>query len=369
MIEPIDFFKADARHETELQNFLQNNSSSLNLVREPNYFEALQVEGTKVDVLAAHQSGKIVALGLRSEKPCSLSNSPEPKMMGYISGIRIASNLRSSSVLFHGYRFFRKLHRNGSCRFYLMTIMDDNRKVLKIFQKSAGLSLLPVDLNSIPRIISLGRYFTYILNTSGNNTFREHPSGLALRRAASRDLPDILAFIQKQGKCRQFFPAYTESDLTGHGLLKNLETENIFLARENGRLIGTLAIWDQSAFRKWRINDPEKLFNSFAPSAAGQDSPDAPPFENSRMLALVCIENNRQDIFAALLEKIKITVSDSSSPSLWLGLHEKDPLGPIADTDSLCKMTSHLFLVYWPEDNLDIEAIQRLPPYLELGSL
>lgn len=368
MIEAIDFFKADSRHAIELQNFIRKNSNRLDLVREPDFFDALQVEGTKVDIMAAHKSGKIVALGLRSEKPCYLSNAPGSQMMGYISSIKIASGLRSTSVLFHGYRFFRKLHRNGSCRFYLMTIMDDNKKVLKTFQTSAGLSLLPVDLKSIPSILSLGRYFTYILKPSDNKIIREVPSGLTLCRATGRDLPDILAFIRKQGRCRQFFPVYTETDLSGRGLLKNLEPENIFLARMNDRLVGTLAVWDQSAFRKWHINEPEKLFKAFRPPPES-GSPDNPSLDSSRLLALVCIENNRQDIFTALLHKIKNTVSGNSDPHLWLGLHENDPLGVIADSDSLCKMTSHLFLVYWPEDKIDVETIQRLTPYLELGSL
>ena len=260
-MEDIEFFKADSSHNAELRKFLREDSGSLRLEREPDYFEATQVEGIKVDVFAGRRNREIVALGTRSEKPCYLNGESDPKTTGYISNVKITPGLRSTSVLFRGYRFFIKLHRKSSCRFYLFTVMNDNNKVLNVLQKNSGLSLLSFNIKSIPTVMPLGSYLTHFLSTAKENMYSKSPSDLTVRRACIQDVPVILDFIRNNGRQRQFYPSYTERDITGTGLLKDLTIEDIFLAFEGPRIVGTLTAWDQTGFRQWYLNDQEAVLD------------------------------------------------------------------------------------------------------------
>ncbi|MCP4716266.1 MAG: hypothetical protein GY868_14200 [Deltaproteobacteria bacterium] len=370
----VTFIKADARQDAALRRFLRESRGCLRLEREPSYFEALDVEGQRVDVMVGLDGQSIIALGTRSEKPCYVNGLSEPVSMGYVSNVRIAPGWRRTSTLFHGYRFFRKLHKKGACSFYLMTVMEDNSSVLKIMRNSAGLSLLTPEMKSLPAIQPLGTLHTYILTVADPSgaTVCKVADDVSVRPATAEDLPDIVAFVRRQGPRRQFFPAYSPEDIAGSGLLKGLEAQDIFLAWKGGRLVGTLGAWDQSLYRQWYRDEPGGRAPKCDERCAepGINSSVTAERVSSRMLALVCIADDRPEVLAKLLEAAKGSMrSHSCCSSLWLGLHESDPLCAAVCGERYELVKSSVFMVSWGEESAAPEVSAQRIPYLELGAL
>ena len=218
----------------------------------------------------------------------------------------------------------------------------------------------------------LGSYLTHFLSTAKENMYSKSPSDLTVRRACIQDVPVILDFIRNNGRQRQFYPSYTERDITGTGLLKDLTIEDIFLAFEGPRIVGTLTAWDQTGFRQWYLNDQEAVLDPLDKYGNNNNWPQPDPKTpfNERILALICIKDDRPIVFTKLLRAVKEVYNDPASPSyLWLGLHENDPLKEAIKHEKYFRMTSHIFLVFWQEDEMDANRLKGGVPYLELGSL
>ena len=368
--------------ESRLRTFLRygagGNPGILRLEREPCYFDALQVEGTTTDVLVARDGRKIVALGTRSEKPCFINGIPEPKMTGYVSNVLIAPGYRNSSLFFRGYRLFKQLHQAGQCTFYLLTVLAGNMKVLNVLQKNAGFSLLTPYRAGLPLLEPWGTYNTYVLGVTPSGVNSTGVSGLSVRRAEAADVPAIITFFRNHGPRRQFFPSYSEDDiLSRSGLLKGLSVNDIFLARQGGELVGTLGVWNQTGFRQWHVHD-EKAYTDMCtildPAHRGsQPSPsctDQGSKLNCRMLALMCITGDRPDIFSALLGRINLCCrSKGDLPFLLLGLHETDPLNACIKRQPHVLFESHMYVLSWNNTENRHKQLNKMIPYLELGSL
>lgn len=339
----------------------------IHLDRAPDYFAALRAEGQRTDVLTCRDAanGTLLAIGHRSLKRCYVDGIVEP--VGYLGGLRVAAPSRSARLLAEGYAQLRTLHERHPARIHLTTVLEDNTSALRVL-RSGRLGL--------PSYHDLGRFCCVALNPKHLRP-RSTPPGVSVRRAAASDAATVTGFLRREGASRQFFPCYDEHDFgRPGGLLPGLDWGDVFLAFRGTELVGTLAAWDQGAFRRWKIAGYApwlralRLPLNLVAMLQGKPTlprPDAPLA--ARTLALTCIQGHDRTVFRALLGEIGAAVRGHSTLVIG-GLHERDPLAPELLAIPHVPLHSRLFAVAWTGGGAEMPACDRERiPYLETGSL
>ena len=206
--------------------------------REPSYFAAAVVDGRFHQVVAARDcaADRLVGFGARSVREMYVNGRVEP--VGYLSSLRLLTEHRNRGLVARGFAFFRKLHTDGRTSLYMITIAEGN---------DTALTLLTSGRVGLPALHFAGNYHTVALPLGR----RRAPAGGGIRPATEADLPEILAFLNSVGPGRQFFPRYEPEDFfRRQGVFRDLQPADLLLAYRGGRLVGTLAGWDQYAFRQ-----------------------------------------------------------------------------------------------------------------------
>jgi hypothetical protein len=80
------------------------------------------------------------------------------------------------------------------------------------------------------------------------------------------------------------------------------------------------------------------------------------------------VDNNPQ-VFASLMRALLEQARSRSADYVLIGLHETDPLWPLARSFGGTCYTTHVFVVCWEDGEAEFRGLDRKIPYLELGSL
>jgi len=338
--------------------------------REPSYFDAAAVDGKQVQVgiCCDTSTGRVAGMGSRGISTRYVNGQPLP--IGYLSGLRILPEYRRRGQLLpRGYRFLKDLHADGATELYLTTIADDNEAAIK---------LLTSERAGLPRYQSWGRYHT--LAVSGNVRPKmklPNANDVHCRPAERSDRDAILQFLQRHGPSRQFFPAYEFDDLFAEtGLLRGLHPEDISLAFRGDELIGTMGAWDQRSFKQTLINGYEgwlqiarQLYNVYAALSGHLYLPQPGTSLNSAVVAIPVVQNDDPFIFQLLLQSQLKNLRQKQIRFLLIGMHQDDPLLPIAREYARTEFVTRLYMVHWQHEPLNIDKIKSRVPYLELGAL
>ncbi|MDF1522934.1 MAG: hypothetical protein P1P87_08965, partial [Trueperaceae bacterium] len=170
-------------------------------------------------------------------------------------------------------------------------------------------------------------------------------------------LPDVVAFLRVEGARRQLFPAYALKDLTTGTALRGLAPEDVQVAWRGERIVGTLAVWDQSAFkqdvvagygtplRRWRplVDVAARLVGARPLTPPGAAIPLA-------FAALVRVADDDPAVFRALLAAGAEAARARGKGLLMVGLADADPLLPVARRFLHVPYRSELYALAWGDD-------------------
>jgi hypothetical protein len=368
------FRLATPADESDLRRVLSstpmNGRIRIAFAREPSYFGAAAVDGKQVQVgiCCDTSTGRVAGIGSRSVSPRFLNGQPVP--IGYLSALRILPEYRRRGLLLHrGYRFLKDLHADGATQLYLTTIADDNEAAIKVLtSERAGL----------PRYQPWGRYHTLAVSENSRRKMKlPSASDVHCRPADRSDRDDILQFLQLHGPSRQFFPAYDHDDLfTDAGLLRGLHPEDICLAFRGDELVGTMGAWDQRSFKQTFVSGYERwlqisrhFYNVYAALSGHMYLPKPGSFLNSAVVTIPLIRGNDPVVFQLLLQSQLNTLRHKRIKFMFIGLHQDDPLLPIAREFAWREFVTRLYIVHWQHEPFNIEQMKSRIPYLELGAL
>jgi hypothetical protein len=340
--------------------------------REPSYFDAAVVEGSFFQTLVARDLDRIVALGCRSVRWRFVNGRPEG--VGYLSGLRLHPEYRRTGLLARGYRQLQALHRDGRTKIYLTTIAEGNETALELLTSGRA---------ALPQYHFAGMFHTFVLPLSGRkNPWNRSVSDVTIRPASANDIPTIVAFLNQEGPLRQFYPMYDSQDFARpNGTFRDMKPADLLLAFRGGRLVGTLAAWDQRGFRQTVVEGYSDHLRWTRPFVNGwarlKRLPTLPkPGQPFAFLtaALPTVAENDKACFAllvrALLQRCARRNSQKQSlDHMLLGLHERDPLLPVAQEFASHVFLTRLYLVCWDDGEASLEDLDDRPPYLELGCL
>lgn len=360
--------KANATDEEQL-NLLYSEKSrdgslQINLERSPDFFEALRVEGydSVVNYVKDTQTGHIAGAGIRTIRECYING--EIKKIGYLSGLRVAEKYRKSRVMAMIFQKLKHMYLQGECTGYLFSVFNNNTKALHALTSGKA---------GLPMVKTVGNYNSFIFKPKliASKNF----SGPTIRQATIDDIGNLISFLNEEGRKRQYCPHYTSSDFSSTGSLKNMNMDDVILALDNNEIIGCLALWDQTPFRRWKVGGYSRMLKICRPILNGifkildlPQYPKANTLFNYRILSLVCIKNNNTDIFSSLFNQLMRNIGKSDDVLISASFFDTDPLIRVLPKLKIC-LKSTIFIGHWSKTQSEIDAMDDRFPYLEAGSL
>jgi hypothetical protein len=331
------------------------------LNREPSFFEALQVEGDDPQVYAEidDKTGEIAGSYIRSLKDCYINGIPEK--VTYLGSMKIHPKFRGGWVFSKLVNSLRQRCETNP-RLYFFSIMANNTAAEDLF-----LSGRP----TLPAVRKAGDFTTRVFKPFK----KQYRSSIRIVTACETGLDAMLAFLNKEGAKKQFFPVHRKEHFenSNKGLFKGLKPENIFIALKDGNPIGTLALWDQSEYRRWmlfrkqsfRIIQP--VINLYShlrglPSIPSDNKP-----VDCRHLSLICIQDDDPEIFQALFyHAMNYVISDR--PLFVLGHFDADPMYASINFPELV-LKSKIYCFAWQENLAHLNSVDFNRTFIETGAL
>jgi hypothetical protein len=369
----ITFNLATPADDSELRKLLRENPMpgkiSVSFEREPNYFIGANVGNSFHQTLIARDRniGEIIAMGSRSIGDVYINGTVQ--RVGYLRDLRITQPYRvMRRALIRAFAYLHHLHQDGQVPFYLSSIIEDNLPAQRLF--SAGLPRLPY-------FQEYGRLHTLAIYCRRKRRRMAMPNGLQLTRGSSVLTNEILACMQRNGARYQFAPHWNSSSLFSPDHTPDLAPEDFFLAQDGERVVGCLALWDQSRFKQTVVRAYSKplarwrgLVNVGARMLGWPVLPSPhEPFRYSYASHLA-IDDDNPKIFACLLRALYNHATTQGNSYFMIGLGEDNPFLPMATASYRhIKYTSLLYLTAWDDGLGDISRVDNRVPGIEIAIL
>lgn len=350
--------------EPALRRLLRDNpmpgSISLSYEREPDYFIATRVEGSlsQTIVNVDEATGAFLGMGTRIINPMYVNG--QMQNTGYMSHLRTdlsrSWGLSLARELARSFGKFHDLHADGRAPFYLMSVIADNASARR---------LLTAALPGMPQAFPYTRMFTYVISPRRMRREIPLPNGINLTRGTREQLPAIVDCLQRNGQQMQFSPYWSIENLCSATQTPNLHPQDFFLAMQSDRVVGCLAVWNQTSFKqtvvrgyqgnlaRWRA-----VINLLARVI---DLPHLPPVGTPISYCYashLAIDDLDPRVFAALLRAVYNDTLRRGFNYFMIGLSETNPLRQMLTRSYLhLPYPSQIYLMAWDDG---LEAIKRV---------
>lgn len=318
---------------------------SVSFQREPDYFAGCATMGGEYQVLVARAghngNSELAGIACRAVRKVFVNGREE--RLGYLGQLRVDANQRGRWLVSRGFRFLQQLHEADPVPAYLLSIIEGNAE-------AAGV-LVNRRRKHFPEVREIGRLMTLALPLGKTKPPLLRKAEIA--RAQVSDLPQIVAFLRRQGARRQFYPAWTEADFNGAATTRGFKLEDFFIAKRAGAIVGAIGLWDQSSYKQtvvraygnWlRVARP--LYNAVAPLVSRPRLPRVGEEIRYAYAAFVCIVDDEIEVFDALLRAVYNLAATRGHAYLMIGLEARDALLPVARAYSHISYPSRLYLAF-----------------------
>lgn len=333
--------------------------------REPSFFAGRRLQGDRAQTLVCFdgETGAIVALGTRTSALAHVNG--VLARSGYLADLRFHPAVRNGTLLVRGYRELRALHEADPLPFYTSVIYEGNERALRALRGARA---------GLPIYRERGRLLTPALRLDRDLPAIELPD-VRISSARSADLASIVDFVNARMATRQFGLHLDSGDFT-IGRLAGLRADDFLLARRDGELLGTIAVWDQTSLRQTHVERyrgalglMRPVVNALRAATGGHRLP--APGERIRSVYLACFAVDRDDerVATALFRAGMRCARRRGWHYAIVGLHERDPLVDVISSYPGIAAAGRLFVVHYPEDAKHVDALDDRPPHLEAGCL
>ncbi|MCB0071976.1 MAG: hypothetical protein KDE20_10980 [Caldilineaceae bacterium] len=340
---------------------------TLAYLREPDYFLGCPVMGATQVLVARHlPTGQIAGIATRSVRTLFVNG--EPVRVGYIGQLRVDHRFRGRWLVAPGFRFCHALNQADPAAGYITTIIEGNTEAEGLLVTRAR--------GHIPAYREVGKLVTLAIVLHRRRWWARRPAGLSIERGSHAALDEIVAFLQREGRRKQFTPRFDEvdfADVTTRGFTP----DDFLVARtSHGALCGVLGLWDQTSFKQTvvtgyvdRIARLRGVYNLGARIPARPALPHPGAAFHSIYAAFIAVADDDPEVFRALLEAAFRRAAARGFAFLTVGLSPRDPLFPVAARFAHIPYTSTIYTVGWPENAAFHDQLDGRVPYLELATL
>jgi hypothetical protein len=368
----IEFKIATAADDPDLRQLLRTNlmpgEIAVSLEREPNALAAGAISGDPHHTIIAHDraEGRPVGMGGRSVYSGFLNG--QPCRIGYLSQLRVERAYRGRiRLLSEGYRLIRSLRRSDELPFDLTTIVADNRAALRV---------LGAGLRDLPSYRELEPFTTFVVplwrrrRTRWSREFR-------IERGSAETIREIADCLDRN-RCRfQFAPRWTAGELLSPERSRALSPRDFFIATASGKVIGCLALWDQSSFKQIVVHSYGPAMRRWRPWAdllsrvAGTPRLPLPGLPIPHVfVSHLAVDDDRPDVFSALFVEACNDARARGHACLVAGFAERHPFTRVTRRAyHAWSYSSIIYTVYWDDGSTADGAIDGRVPHLEVGLL
>ncbi|MFN7950659.1 MAG: hypothetical protein U0610_02955 [bacterium] len=366
---------ADDADDAELRRLLRDNAMpggiSVAFHREPSFFRAVGIEGDAQQVIVGRDAAdpaRIRGVATRSTRTMWVNG--QARRIGYLSGLRVDPAVRQSIWLARGYQKLRELHEADPVPVYVSTIIEDN---------ALARSVLASGRAGLPRYRDLGRLRTFSVHLAGRARGARVP-GIAVEPGSAERLGEIVACLARHGATRQFAPRWLAADFAGDSpRVPDLRPEDFRVALRGGRVVGTMARWDQSRFKQTVVVGYGGAMRWLRPlyGLAGRLLGFAPlpkpglPFHyfHAAFASVDPGEDDPRAVFRLLLSTLFDEARGKDYGFFMLGLHERDPLVGVLDEFRYTPYDARIYAVHWPDGAAFADELDARPPAPEVSTL
>jgi len=356
--------------DPEIRRLLRDNPMDgeirVSLEREPNAFLAASVEGEPHHTVVAREpaTGRIVGMGSRAVWNAFVNG--EPCRLGYLSQLRVDRTFRGRRrLLAAGYAALRELRAPDEAPFDVTSIIADNETARR---------LLASAVPGLPRYRELSGFVTLVLPAVRRS--RKRPS-LRIEPGLPSRMPEVADCLARNRQRYQAAPFFTAADLLSPERSRGLGPQDFRLAIVNGRVVGCLALWDQSGFKqvvvrgyaprlaRWRpwINRLSWVLGTPRLPDPGQPLPHA-------YVSHVAIDEDDPEIFEALVESAHAEACRRRYAYVVIGFAAGHPWLPWLERRFRPRRyESVLYTVDWGEGAAAVAALDGRLPHVEAALL
>lgn len=293
--------------------------------RAPDFFALNRLEGESWRVGVVDGPGGPVGCIAVAERMVYVNGEPAPAM--YVSDLKVHPDHRGGDVADALTAWARDacVAARGPEVLTFLTILAGNRAMQRRMTGPRGL----------PRLDRVATFRTYSIPLLWRRRARD--GGVDIVTAGPSDVDDMAELWAGVAPGRQLAPVYGAASLRAWvGAAPDLDVSGYRLARRpDGRLVGFLAPWDQSAFKRLRVTAySRKLaavragFNALAPLVGATRLP-APGGALHNATALhVCVPPDEPTVLRALVLDAYDACRAADLSFLNIGLDIADPLAP-----------------------------------------
>ncbi len=347
---------------------------TLTYEREPDYFTGCRTMGHFYQVAVGRHptDGTLLGIGCRATRPLFINGQAEE--VGYLGQLRIASDYQGHWLLAQGFRYLRQLHCDGRVAGYITTIIEENEIAQGVLVERARRhfpSYRPID-----RLCTLGLITARALLLPAS--WQRLPSGYEIGRGTRADLPEIVAFLQQQGRQKQFFPVYREQDFCDSALTPAFSIEDFVMVRRTGEIVAVGGLWDQSSYKQTVVQSYSGRLRWLGPfsmlvARLMGAAPLPMPGEHIRSAyaSFLCVQDNDPHIFRLLLRVLYRLATERGYAYLVVGLTARDPLLKVAQRYPHIPYYSQLYTVCWRDEARPTlhDRLDGRIPYVEIAAL
>ncbi|MDP9194442.1 MAG: GNAT family N-acetyltransferase [Acidobacteriota bacterium] len=332
--------------------------------REPDYFAGCATMGA-TQVLVARADERVIGVACRAIRSMYING--DRAEVGYLGQLRVDPNFRGRWLVLRGFRKLQELHRQSPPRGYVTTIIEGNDEAEGVLVRRAR--------GPMPRYRKIDRLMTLALPVwsaaAAATAFKAAPAGAALQ--------DIVAFLNREGRRKNFFPVYDEQSFTDD-TTRGFDPKDFIVIERDGAIAGVAGLWDQSAYKQSIVDayDPltravRPIYNTAAKMLHRATLPKPGTALRFGYGSFFCAMNDDPNIARELIVRLLSLARERRLDHLLLGFTESDPLLATARQFRHVAYPAGVFTVAWDDGN-DLTAnfhdgLDSRPRFLEIASL
>lgn len=318
--------------------------------REPDYFAGCATMGA-TDVLVARANDQVVGVACRSVRPMFING--ERADVGYLGQLRVDARFRGRWLVLRGFRKLHELHRQSPPRGYVTTIIEGNDEAEGVLVRRAR--------GPMPRYRKIDRLMTLAL-----------PTAKATAAAVSLDTPlrDIVEFLQREGRRKNFYPVYEERSFSD-GTTRGFDPKDFIVIQRDGSILGVAGLWDQSSYKQSIVDAYDPLTRFARPFYNLLRRAALPKPGNALRFAygsFFCVRDDDAAVAHTLMDRLLAVARERRFDHLLVGFAESDPLLAAARAFRHVAYPAGIYTVAWDDGTFHHELDAR-PRSLEIASL
>ena len=342
----VTYRKAGPDDDAAIREVLRSNDMEswvrMSIEREPSYFSGEDLFGESTTVIA-HQSDapqQVVGMYSMAVQPTHLNGAAVTT--GYLGALRVNPGYRHRlRILKNGFDSARALAGIDALPVFT-SVASDNRVARR---------LLEANLRGMPCYTPVGE-----LDSMGFATRQGRARGL-LQPAGPADIPALVEFFNAAAADYQFSPALSRQWLAGLPGRTGLELGDFWLLKDGSLLRGSVAVWDQRAFKqivsrgyRFPLNGLLGGYNLFAGLSGRVQLPRPGAQLEQAFLSFFALDAKAADVVTDVVSEALSIAARKGARVATLGLSAENPLAArLGNSLHASIYRSCIETVHWPD--------------------